>query len=234
MNHRPILFSAPMVQALLAGRKSQTRRIMKPQPHPGRFGPNHPTSPDGIIGPMPGALGGGDYHAWDGPLATACLTKTGVYVATNQCPYGQPGDLLWVRETWAGHIMWDGVRYENDPEGSCIWYRADGSCRGGCVDGQRGKQWRPSIHMPKWASRLTLMITDVRVERLQDISEADAIAEGVQNSLHLQGGRLACENFAHLWWTINGDGSWEANPWVWVISFEVIQKNVLDVLKEAA
>lgn len=86
-----------------------------------------------------------------------------------------------------------------------------------------GIRWRPSIHMPRWASRILLEIVNVRVERLHDISEADAIAEGCNNSLHLQGGRFANENFAHLWWTINGDGSWEANPWVWAIEFKAVQ-----------
>ena len=84
-------------------------------------------------------------------------------------------------------------------------------------------RWKPSIHMPRSASRITLEVTGVRVERLQNISEADAIAEGVKNSLHLPGGRFARENFAHLWWTINGDGSWEANPWVWVVEFKRVE-----------
>jgi hypothetical protein len=78
---------------------------------------------------------------------------------------------------------------------------------------------RPGMFMPRWASRITLEVTGIRVERLQDISEADANAEGVKHSLHLPGGRFARENFAHLWWTIHGDESWDANPWVWVVEF---------------
>jgi hypothetical protein len=91
-------------------------------------------------------------------------------------------------------------------------------------DSEDFKAWgfkrRPSIHMPRTASRINLEITRVRVERLQDISERDAMAEGVKNSLHLPGGRFARENFEHLWWSINGEGSWEANPWVWVVEFK--------------
>ena len=96
-----------------------------------------------------------------------------------------------------------------------IVYRADRP--------NRVTKWTPSVHMPRWASRISLEITGVRVERLQDISEDDAIAEGVKNSLHLSGGRFANENYAHLWWSIYGDGAWDKNPWVWVIEFRMVQ-----------
>lgn len=181
MADRPILFSWPMVRAILTGTKTQTRRVVKPAPD------------------------------WK-PVG---------------CPYGQPGDRLWVRETHYLHGVWS-VR--KDDGGKRRWTFHPSRDMGvqftepnGFIKGRsttvHGWYRRPSIHMPRWASRITLEVTGVRVERLQDISEADAIAEGVNNSLHLPGGRFARENFAHLWWTINGDGSWEANPWVWVVEF---------------
>jgi len=174
MKERPILFGAPMVRALIAGSKTQTRRIVKP--HHLKF---FDQSAVDMVG------------AWD----------------KRPFPYGKPGDRLWVREAWAPK--------EIDPECIIICYRAtDDECNG---------PWKPSIHMPRWASRITLEITGVRVERLQEISEADAIAEGCQNSLHLPGGRFANENYAHLWWSIHGDESWEKNPWVWVIEFKKVR-----------
>lgn len=138
------------------------------------------------------------------------------------CPYGQLGDQLWVRETFC-------PIYPQDPNyngGNPIEYDYAATYKHGDRLGDSigiKKKWTPSIYMPRAASRITLEITGIRVERLQDISEEDAQAEGVANSLHLRGGRLARENFAHLWWTINGDGSWEANPWVWVIEFRRIK-----------
>lgn len=189
MKERPILFSASMVRALLADMKTMTRRIAKPVKHPD-------------LGNVysPGAL---------------VLEQEPQHVIDRACPYGQPGDRLWVRETWAYGIH--AMAAKSDKDGPFV-YAADGT-----EQGRLGDRWRPSIHMPRHASRITLQITSVRVERLQDISEADAIAEGVRNSLHLPGGRFARENFAHLWWTINGDGSWESNPWVWVIEFKRVE-----------
>jgi hypothetical protein len=134
------------------------------------------------------------------------------------CPYGQLGDRLWVREShWYFKDKYDHETGYFPPKLTVeyVEFRADGD------SDRRG--WYPSIHMPRWASRILLEITGVRVERLQGISEADALAEGVSNTLHLPGGRFANENYAHLWWTINGDGSWEANPWVWVIEFKVVK-----------
>ena len=184
MTDRPILFQGDMVRALLAGTKTQTRRVVK-----------------------------GEALEW---LQPSMFTPEYVALPENgMCPYGQPGDRLWVREShW-----W--FRDEHNPAtgyfpptltADDVEYRADGEVP--------GRIWRPSIHMHRWASRITLEITAARVERLQDISEADAVAEGCANSLHLPGGRFANENYAHLWWQINGDGSWESNPWVWVIEFK--------------
>ena len=129
------------------------------------------------------------------------------------------GDRLYVRETWSAPHAYDHLPPRLIPKDARINYAA--------TEDRGGLLWRPSIHMPRWASRISLGITSVRVERLQDISEADAIAEGVRNSLHLPGGRFARENFAHLWWTINGDGSWESNPWVWVIEFKRVEGGAL-------
>ena len=224
MKERPILFSGAMVRALLADAKTQTRRIVKAR----------------------------DLEWMD--------VHQGLREPDNaeRCPYGQPGDRLWVRETW--QVARETLDYETGGEYDVfewtdelgdprlhlngdarfgmkagLFYVADGEHKNPSVfynltgiDNKtilrpREITWRPSIHMPRWASRISLGITSVRVERLQDISEADAIAEGVRNSLHLPGGRFARENFAHLWWTINGDGSWESNPWVWVIEFKRVK-----------
>lgn len=196
MKERPILFSGPMVRAILEGRKTQTRRVVKPQPTDDGHGPKWYSGFDNVPGtietnfPMP-------IH----------------------CPYGQPGDRLWVRETWAQH-----PEFTHRSSGGCL-YRAD---RGGDYQGaaQGDFCWRPSIHMPRWASRITLEITGARVERLQDISEEDAKAEGIQWGMpcgYLDTGTSDCSSkckFKSLWESINGPGSWDANPWVWVIEFK--------------
>ncbi len=182
MQERPILFSAPMVRALLAGTKTQTRRIIKPQ-----------------------------HLAFFNQDAAAMLSDWN----ERPLPYGQPGDRLWVRETW--HDASSSLH-------SCALYRADG------IDLHWGK-WAPSIHMPRWASRITLEITSVRVERLQEISIEDAKAEGawgpddsiVQKVADYFGTDIFSANprkaFQMLWESINGPDSWAANPWVWAIEF---------------
>ena len=137
------------------------------------------------------------------------------------CPYGQPGDRLWVRESFA-HIYRD----NSSPERRSfedVAYMADG--RG--IDIGAYGSWKPSIHMPRWASRILLEITRVRVERLQDISEADCIAEGCKGGHgSIPGYQYSAaprEQYFSLWESINGDRSWEANPWVWVIEFQRVQ-----------
>ena len=177
---RPILFSGPMVRAILEGRKTQTRRVVKFDPCPSSY-----------------AM----VSHYDG-LGNVVLTD-GSYL---RCPYGQPGDRLWVRETWA-HRRW--MLGDASPDPTTV-YRADSDDLRGC------DRWRPSIHMPRWASRITLEVVSVRVERLQDISEEDAMAEGVALAENYRG-RLA--HFAGLWEQINDLGSWNANPWVWVVEF---------------
>lgn len=179
MKERPILFSGAMVRALLDGTKTQTRRMVKPQPR----------------------ILAGELLCWkDDALTDDQMAEL--------CPYGQPGDRLWVREAWMDLRGVDGA------VGPCM-YRAT---FGNAPDG--GK-WRPSIHMPRWASRITLEVTGMRVERLQDISEADARAEGVSRAQcpdwH------ATTDFRAIWESINGPGSWDANPWVWVVEFKRLE-----------
>jgi hypothetical protein len=216
---RPILFSAEMVRAILDGRKTQTRRVMKVQPWPDatvEVGPYHPHWIDrnGESQPGPSTFGA----VWD----HQDIVNGGD--AGLRCPYGAPGDTLWVREAWASPCS---TRELRDGVTACgITYRTgheEAPGAGPRVD----VKWRPSIHMPRWASRITLRITDIRVERLQDISEDDAKAEGVKPldyaAHHVAAGCGARIAFEQIWTTINGSGAWEANPWVWVVSFERVK-----------
>lgn len=223
MTERPILFSAPMVRALLAGTKTQTRRICK------------------------GAKlhdSGEDYRDDDGwPLFDASVDGAGDIRIRSPC--GVPGDRLWVRETW-----------NPDPPIDNTWASTEWNGCGRSIAGvpERFRHhafclyaaswlhgditWRPSIHMPRWASRITLEVTGVRVERLQDISEADAMAEGARRFHELPyagdpDNRWSMESptrtgeclstprmaFANLFNKVRGPGSWDANPWVWVVEF---------------
>jgi hypothetical protein len=201
MADRPILFSAPMVRALLAGTKTQTRRVVKPQPDIVRLEPITAEITSGFVAKK-----------------TPEDERHGRLGKIIRCPHGLPGDRLWVREAWSG----DKHRVD---------YRADGESRHDRMVGG----WRPSIHMPRWASRITLEVTGVRVERLQDISEADAKAEGVKprevRQFWLYGAsaekraqpyrQAAVDPYRELWESINGAGSWNANPWVWVVEFKM-------------
>lgn len=203
MKARPILFRGEMIRALLEGRKTQTRRVVKPQP---------------IAKKLAGSGRG------------ACITDTGSGIVVH-CPYGQPGDLLWVREGFRSKRV--------DKLPGDVIYRADHP-DASHVPGMYGRPWKPSIHMPRWASRLTLRITDVRVERVQDVSEADAEAEGARAAFSYPGWAgvssqpLYRWGFHELWESINGPESWDANPWVWVVQFEVIKANVDQIMQEAA
>lgn len=190
----PILFSGPMARAILEGRKSVTRRVVKPQPVVGDGGCWYPEPPRKTA------------HRARHYANDAHLRKG---LARDFCPYGTPGDRLWVRETW-GKLDMGSVCYRADDEPAVP---ADG-------------RWRPSIHMPRWASRITLEVTEVRVQRLQEISEEDAKAEGVEAVPFCKAGRPDgmehVEAFEGLWTDINGKRpgcSWDANPFVWVISF---------------
>lgn len=233
MKERPILFSGPMVRALLDGRKTQTRRIVKNQPPPDvspiRVEHYHPTIITRSGDEEPGAEIFGAYSD-DGDWGC-------------KCPYGEPGDRLWVRETWQGP-MWEEGTWDADTDyhsPKFCEYRADGGPMPEYVDFEdnRHQGWKPSIHMPRWVSRITLEVTGVRVERLHDITEADAAAEGIE-SLRNEGehwkdylrstercDELVCLNafdsFRTLWDRINGDGAWAENPWVWVVEFKRIE-----------
>jgi hypothetical protein len=197
VRERPILFSGEMVRAILDGRKTQTRRIVKPQPPAGFHGPE--------MGP-------------NGLWAFVRVRKHNEWHDV-KCPYGLSGDRLWVREAWTlgdgcAEPLKAGLREETERRE--VHYRADW---GGIED---DVVWKPSIHMPRWASRITLEITDVRVERLHEINEADARAEGVLPAVY-DGHETKGEArilFRELWEKINGHESWAANSFVWVIEFK--------------
>jgi hypothetical protein len=210
---RPILFSAPMVRAILDGRKTQTRRVVKPQPSPELL------QEYAQIRVMRGST------RTDAQMLTDCVP----------CPFGLPGNRLWVRETTAEGWTYGGGN-------AVVWYRADGQARFkerpdivcDYAPPPDNLRWRPSIHMPRWASRITLEITDVRVQRLQEISDEDALAEGLRSdgslgaqcSVELPGHRTHHDSpkecFRLLWESIHGPGSWDVNPFVWVIVFRRI------------
>ena len=226
MKERPILFNAPMVRALLAGTKTQTRRVVKMKSHQQieqrDDGTNWPWMYDGER----------DCDSW------------------MACHYGQPGDRLWVKETWRTADTLDALSPSAIAE-KCMdaGYSKPWAPLQWEADGQRNREWsgfgpgngvvvgpgktRVSIHMPRWASRITLEVTGVRVERLQDIDLADALAEGISDTGALildsagneQGGPIA--EYAVLWEQINGPGSWDANPWVWVIEFKRVEGGAL-------
>ena len=207
-----MIFNREMVRAILDGRKTQTRRIMKIQPSDG-FHPTHNGYDLDLNAHWytPGVV---DKNGYLQPA------KKDVFGVADEnegytCPFGAVGDRIWVRETFSQ------VPDHEEPAGcSAILYAADGN-------GPYGK-WVPSIHMPRWASRLTLEITCVRVERLRDLSEDDAKSEGITPP---SGGVLPGWeyriNFRDLWMSIYGADNWEANPWVWVIEFKVVP-NVQD------
>lgn len=218
MKASPILFSGPMVRAILAGQKTQTRRAMKSQPiirgdndMPRITQQNLCTKPENWGRWQMGHEDAGSYAHFD-------------------CPYGKPGSLLWVRETF---VIESDAEYHGDnmpkdkrpilrenernliphyratePEPHIVEYDAMDS------DDDRTR-WKPSIFMPKWASRLTLEITNVRVEQLHDISPADITAEGCHVNL----------KFSEIWEALNGN--WASNPWVWVIEFKPHLQNIL-------
>ncbi|WP_322883252.1 hypothetical protein [Sinorhizobium medicae] len=213
MTDRPILFSGPMVRALIDERKTQTRRLCKDQPPPGVT----------IIRKTIRPFGGEPYHAFER------RTKFGNFGGEVPVKISR-GDRLWVRETWQGLSFGD---YQPTKSSLCeVRYAATDPCAD--LDGEaRGYPWRPSIFMPRWASRLTVIVTDVRVERLQDISIADALAEGWPGAVEANK-MPATKWYRHLWDEINGAGAWEANPWVAAYTFTVIKQNIDQIEKVAA
>lgn len=245
MKERPILFSGPMVRAILDGRKVQTRRVVKPQP-------SADFMPEVGIGNR--TMVDGDGEAFPGPAEFAAYDENEFY----RCPYGQPGDRLWVKETWHTDYPWNGTKPTMVPETAAIHYAATS-------ENFTGRVLRPCLFMRRWMSRITLEITAVRVERLQEITKADAEAEGLADSYsigtyqitgdrftaevvedffggipkvgeHWQGQNIqhvmyrppvllntARDNYRELWGHINGPDSWEANPWVWVVEFRRVR-----------
>lgn len=204
MKERPILFSAPMVRALLADTKTQTRRIFKPDRMTWDANGRYTT-----------------YAMRGGELST---TGSGPFKPSSwlhYCPYGQPGgDRLYVRETWAAPHAYDHLPPRLIPQDARIHYAA--------TEDRGGLLWRPSIHIPRWASRITLEVTGVRVERLQDISAADARAEGCPDKPVDGAEQASIDLLAKLWYhdlweQINGLDSWAANPWVWVVEFKRVK-----------
>lgn len=224
MKERPILFSAPMVRALLNGTKTQTRRAVKSQ-----FATDAVPCEMGATNECGHQISGHSGVWW-------CDAERNHEKAV-RCPYGLPGDRLWVRESfWLDR---DGVAYKADQESGSPWLEA-GAHKAMKV-GANGTPyvsnwgWRPSIHMPRWASRITLEVTGVRVERLQDISEADARAEGAVPADPCDHTRRSCKEigcdgpldyvggYRTLWEQINGPSSWDTNPWVWVLEFNRLE-----------
>lgn len=209
MKERPILFSAPMVRALLAGTKLQTRRVVK-LPHMNPLGEWEPMS-------WGGPNGGRTRTGHTVPLQQAIgHSRTGEILG---CPYGQPGDRLWVRENgWQppADRAERGWPYAYDADAPFGVSAANEAYR------EEGWKRRPSIHMPRWASRILLEVTDVRVERLQDISRGNAMAEGCPFP-NLAHGDDPRKWYADLWDEINGAGAWAANPWVWAVTFKRVK-----------
>ena len=225
MKERPILFSSPMVRAILEGRKTQTRRVVKPQPDSAK-GWLYPQKMHGFT---PEGRPFGNWLEWRMVGEDYPDTPNDSFF----CPYGQPGDQLWVKETWRPVSAWQG-----SISGCEIEYRADGAKKAFAKvwSVPKYKQpWKPSIHMFKDVSRITLEITGIRVERLQDISKEDSVFEGIEvyeleeaNTTTARFGDAhrytAKEAYRDLWESINGPGSWDANPYVWVVEFKRINQ----------
>lgn len=220
MAERPILFSGPMVRAILEGRKTQTRRVVK-LPHANPLGVWEPTT-----------YGGTDAKGVEHDDQVAIWhTRTG---ETFGCPYGNPGERLWVKETFMveAHPGDIGLKREDIPRtwdaavasAGSVYYRADP----GSEILADGRAWKSPRYMPRKLSRLLLEITDVRVERLQSISEADCRAEGCNGGHDSIPGHpysaTPKEHFWKLWESINGRASWGANPFVWVVEFKRVEK----------
>lgn len=226
MKSTPILFNEAMVCAILNGNKTQTRRIVKLKGN------------DGIQS---------DHDLWryldvDSMSGNQIASnKEGMFfwqhkeniirLIQEQCPYGTVGDSIWVKETWRTWESLDHVKPSNLEDGVIIDYAAGGNSVGAFLVCDVSKKWRSPLFMQKRFSRITLQITNVRIERLNDISEHDALAEGVDGDFanykdysgDIEGFAYATGSYRTLWESMNGAGSWAANPWVWVIEFEVLK-----------
>lgn len=237
IKERPILFSAPMVKAILEGRKTQTRRVVSPGNSDFGSAPREYWDHACFDAPHPGVLVDG--YRGDGYLHVPCHCQTeNHYLVPNRVddcerceergwtdtrhrlyPRYATGDRLWVRETWRETGSGQRADFKIPKIKVPVLYAADDPLEG---------PWRPSIFMPRWASRITLEITEVRVERLQDISEADAMAEGMpQNAaIDCRPGYRNRELFQELWDRINGKKHpFASNPWVWAIEFKIVEES---------
>ena len=219
MTEHPILFSAPMVRAILSGQKTQTRRLVKwrnvaPGLNLGFSGLWAVETPAGWV------------------LESESRTSSEWRCDPTPCKYGRAGDRMWGRETvFINHYM--GLQTPVEERADCeLWYRATDEKDLMAGEDAEGIRWTPSIHMPRWTARLLLDLLQVRVERLQSISREDAIAEGI---VQLKDGGYGLpagdhyhssdprQSYFSLWEAINGPGSVEANPWVWVVEFRRVQ-----------
>jgi hypothetical protein len=213
MTDRPIIFSAPMVRALLDGRKTQTRRVLKPQPGAGQSA-----------------------HPYRTAMIDWQIREGVVVVSSHKLPYAI-GDRLWVREAWRTSADRDAIKPRDLSHDTPLLFEGDDPDRTNSL-GLWGRL-RPSIHMPRWASRLTLTVTDVRVQRLQEISRDDAIAEGLRlasNQIEefwrwpapldeaLWLSPIAA--YQSLWSSLHGPAAWDANPWVVALTFTVERRNI--------
>lgn len=204
---RPILFSGPMVKAILEGRKTQTRRIVKAKDSDTSRCITLPTLMQNV----------NEWRLQDGRWFGIDGYDTLVFC---DCPYGQPGDRLWVRESHALLAMMNGAEvcaYRASCDDNTFNYANEFTGHVHCIQVER---WRPSIHMPRKASRITLEITEVRIERLNRIGDAEAMDEGVSGWVADERCETPRDGFRVLWESINGEGSWAANPWVWVVEFK--------------
>lgn len=221
IKERPIIFSAHSVRAILSETKTQTRRVMKPQPSEWvkTFGYTCFTPP--------GHVSGRGLYGDDGPAEKFF-----------KCPYGTVGDRLWVKETWCQKVEWGVLVYnaEGNLDPTCAHYEADGyyvqkvdddGFAAYRQDGSEASPWGSPLFMPRWASRITLELTGVRVERLHEITEDDAMAEGVDavsvDAVPRQASWTRRQDFARLWDILNEKRgySWESNPFVWVLNFKM-------------
>lgn len=246
MKERPIIFNDEMVRAILSGTKTMTRRPMKVQPTPSKTRPGDFSFPSKKLESM--------VYVSDLAPGNSPISDSHLFFQECCCPYGHPGDRLWVREAfsilgnedgcpidWSENLVKAGgpdaariyrASCEQKPGDYGLWSIPDDAFWKPHTDDMKYEgSWTPSIHMRRWASRITLEITDVRVERIQDITDGDARAEGVPEA----GGLLpeypgtyltpkgdfasARVAFQRLWESIYGDDGWNSNPWVWVIAF---------------
>lgn len=216
MAEKPILFSGEMVRAILEGRKTQTRRVIK-------LRDGSVPEEDGYDIPK-----GEDNKPLDYVMD---FSKTYPQWQRLDCPYGRVGDRLWVRETWRAEELedgTDGIRYaadksfiaiDNTRQAANNWMDA--------YDQEKPSVWKPSIFMPRWACRIILEVVNVRVERLQDITAYDIAKEGCPAEYHMNNNSGMTDAmhgwFENLWKKINGEDSWDSNPWLWVVEFKVVQ-----------